>query len=173
VATYFGLDLQEGLPGVLGGRRGTDRRREERRALASLLVLPCLLGSSSLLLGLYCAGGTFVPVPQRPRHSHASRPNRSNSSASGGDGAHMLALRRRPRLEAVEFAGLEDKLGATLANGAGQGHDVNHVRPTPQDSHRGHHDSRPTEPSLAAAGHPEVEVDNITRRQHPATPSRR
>jgi hypothetical protein len=68
--------------------------------------------------------------------------HRADSSGSldpsGGDGPHMLALRRRPRLETIQFVGVDDHLGATLANAAGLGHDMNHVRPAVHDSSRRH-----------------------------------
>ena len=126
---------------------------------------------------LQCESSSQVQQ-QREGLAHLAEKHRADISCplvypSGGDGAHMLALRRRPRLKTIELVEVDDHLGATLANGAGQGHHLNDVGPTAQDSLRRHHDSRPTESSLAATGHPEVEVDNVTRRQHQARRSHR
>ncbi len=93
--------------------------------------------------------------------------------ARRGDGAHMLALRRRRRHQPIALVRIDDHLGAAVTDRPGQGNDLNDVWFPPQDPTRGHDDGRPPKSCLTARGHPEIKLDDITRRQHPATHSLR
>ena len=85
----------------------------------------------------------------------------------------MLALRRRRRHQPIALVGIDDHLRGAVTERPGQGNNLNDVRFPPEDPARGHDYRRQPKSRLSAREHPEVKLDDITRRQHPATHSLR
>src|SRR5699024_5422053 len=84
------------------------------------------------------------------------------------DGADVLALRGGVSSQAVAIIGFDGDLAAAFASRAGKGNYVNNVRSATENSLGGEDDSRPSQTRLGAGRRAEIELDDVTRRQHRA-----
>ena len=85
---------------------------------------------------------------------------------------HMLTLSRRQLTESVGRVGFDHNLGPAVPDRPRQGNDLDDIGTTPKDSGSRHHHGRTLQTSLTAGRRPQVELDDITRRQHRAMLSR-
>ena len=85
----------------------------------------------------------------------------------------VLALGGRHVLQPVGLVGVDDDLSATVTDRPRQGNDLDHVGATPKDAGGSDHYRWTLQSSLTAGRRTQIEVDDITRRQHRATSSRR
>ena len=113
---------------------------------------------------------------QRDRLANLRKDHRTDAAlalvdANCGHGTHVLALCAGWDVEPVAFIGIDDDLGTALTNGPGQRNNLNDIGPAVQNTHRRHHHGWSTQSGLAPRGCPEVQFDNVTRRQHRAKPS--
>lgn len=101
----------------------------------------------------------------------------SNLSLPSADSMHghrtdVLALRSRIRLQPIGSVRREEYFGAAATECSREGDNLDDVRPSRLNSTSGHHHGRTAQPGLASFGQPKIEFDDVTRRQHRATPPR-
>ncbi len=90
-----------------------------------------------------------------------------------GNSAKVLALSSRDMSQAVLVVRLEHDLRMELPNRRGEWHHVEDRWGLVEDPLRRHDDGGMPEAGFVSLGHPEIEVDDVTRARHRATPLRR